>query len=126
MANRYYATDRKTGKKVRVPGVTTVIGQNIGWNKNGLLYWANKAGLDGLTLDEARQEACGVGTRVHQLIEASLRCEDPPLCDWMTPDDELKVKTCMVAWESWRSDTDSGCCVCNALRDNQRLRNHQV
>jgi hypothetical protein len=101
MANRYYKTG-PDGKRSRVPGVTTIISSQIGWNKNGLLYWANKKGLEGLSLEEARQEATGIGTRAHQLIEADIRGREPPLCDWMTPDDEVKVETCMAAWRAWR------------------------
>jgi hypothetical protein len=102
--NRYYKTG-PDGKRFRVPGVTTIISGQIGWNKNGLLYWANKKGLEGLSLEEARQEATGIGTRAHQLIEADLRGTEPPICDWLTPDDEVKVETCMAAWRAWRNAT---------------------
>jgi hypothetical protein len=31
----------------RLPGVTTVISKNLGWNKQALINWANQCGLSG-------------------------------------------------------------------------------
>jgi hypothetical protein len=57
----------------RVPGVTTVIGQNLGWNKNALLFWANKCGLDGRYHYDVSQKAADSGTCAHKLIEAHIK-----------------------------------------------------
>ena len=64
--HRYYIDGK------RVPGVTTII-DGIGWNKGALLYWSNKAGLDGADLETARREALGDGTRVHGWIDEFCR-----------------------------------------------------
>jgi len=60
----------------RVPGVTTVIGGNLGWSKDGLMFWANKMGLQGLSLNDARQnpanKAAATGTVVHDMIEETI------------------------------------------------------
>jgi hypothetical protein len=37
----------KTKDGLRVPGVTTVIGGNLGWNKQALMYWAWNEGIEG-------------------------------------------------------------------------------
>ncbi len=52
----------------RLPSVTTVLGKRK--DPGGLLFWANKAGLEGKTLDEARQGAPEAGTLAHDAIEA--------------------------------------------------------
>jgi hypothetical protein len=55
---------------VRLPGVTTVIGGNLGWSKDGLIHWAYNLGRDGKDLNQARQGAADIGTLVHALVEA--------------------------------------------------------
>jgi hypothetical protein len=86
---------------VPVPGVTSVLGQ-LGWAQGALMWWANQAGLKGQTLEEARQTATGVGTRVHDMIEADLTGRKPPFCDWLDDDQELQVQTSMSAFQAWR------------------------
>lgn len=56
----------------RVPSVTTVLKQ-LGWGKEGLLYWANQQGLDGNTLEDARRPALDAGTAAHDMIDAHVK-----------------------------------------------------
>lgn len=94
------------GKKTRVPGVTTVIKQ-AGWSTGGLLYWANQAGLDGLTLDEARDEATSVGTHVHELIECEIKGRVPRFeTEWLSPQQTIQANTAMNAWHEWKQQVD--------------------
>jgi len=67
-ANIYKTADGK-----RVPGVTTVIGGNLGWNKQALMYWANQVGLDGRNHREVSEEAADTGTIAHAMVEAELK-----------------------------------------------------
>lgn len=60
----------------RVPSVTTILSRFK--DSGGLLYWANQAGLDGLTLDEARTPAATAGTMAHDLVEAHINGHDEP------------------------------------------------
>ena len=60
----------------RVPSVTTII--NRFKDSGGLIYWANKQGLDGLTLDEARTPAAVAGTLAHSLVEAHVNSWEEP------------------------------------------------
>lgn len=54
----------------RLPSVTTIIGR---FKESGaLLYWANNAGLEGKTLDQARIPAATAGTMAHNLVESHL------------------------------------------------------
>jgi hypothetical protein len=67
----YKDTDGK-----RVPSVTTIISRFK--ESGGLLYWANQAGLDGKTLDEARRPAADAGTMAHLLVEAHIHGQELP------------------------------------------------
>lgn len=72
-AHHYYIDIPGKPRPLRVPSVTTVIKQ-LGWGGNdALVNWANRAGLDGMTCEEARLTACTVGTVVHAMIEADVR-----------------------------------------------------
>lgn len=75
MAHQIYKD--KAGK--RLPSVTTITGRFK--ESGGLLYWANQAGLDGKTLDEARAPAATAGTMAHTLVEARLNGLDVPTLD---------------------------------------------
>ncbi len=59
----------------RVPGVTTVIGGNLGWNKQQLMYWANQQGLDGHNHRDVSDKAADVGTVAHLMVEKELKGE---------------------------------------------------
>ena len=63
----------KDGK--RIPGVTTVIGSNLGWNKQALMAWANQMGLDGKYHYDVSDEAATTGTIAHKMVELELKGE---------------------------------------------------
>lgn len=66
----------KLSSKERVPGATT-IGGAYKPSIEGLLFWANKLGQDGKSLDEGRDTATEPGTLVHAMIDAYLHGLDP-------------------------------------------------
>ena len=74
MAKTYPRYETADGTKV--PSVTTIIGRFK--DSGALLYWANKVGQQGLTLDQAREPAATAGTMAHELVEAHLRGEADP------------------------------------------------
>lgn len=59
----------------RLQGITTIKSQQLGWGKQPLMIWANKVGLKGQTLNEARDTATIPGTIAHLLIENHLKPE---------------------------------------------------
>lgn len=61
----------------RLPSVTTILSRFK--DSGGLLYWANQAGLDGKTLDEARAPAATAGTMAHDLVEAHINKREAPV-----------------------------------------------
>lgn len=87
----YYAADGG-----RVPSVTTITGRFK--DSGGLLYWANNAGLQGKTLNEARDGATDVGSFVHSLIESEINWTEPPD---VPSDYEERVQSAFSAWQSW-------------------------
>ena len=85
----------------RLKGATTLIGQNIGWGKDPLLYWANQQGLAGKSLSESRDTATVSGTIAHTLIEADLKGLIPVL-EKYNQEDISKAETAYLNYLQWR------------------------
>jgi len=66
----------RNAKGERIPGTTTVIGQNCGWNKGPLMWWANQEGLAGRKHTDTSQRAADAGTLAHAMVEAHIRGRD--------------------------------------------------
>lgn len=71
-------------KGTRLPGVTTVLSVNLGWNKDALKFWANREGLAGREIrrdwgGSTMTRAADIGTTVHTMIEAHLLGQCPKL-----------------------------------------------
>lgn len=59
-----------------VPSVTTIIGNNLGWNKGVLMGWVKKMMKEGEDPDKVRDKAASIGTIAHRLIELYLLGEE--------------------------------------------------
>jgi hypothetical protein len=80
-------------------GVTTIIGNNNGWNKGALMGWAFNRGKEGKSLRD--QEALDVGTIAHNMIEADLKhipFEVPNVIKSILD----KVENSFLAWLEWK------------------------
>lgn len=75
MATKKPRRDYRAPDGTELPGVTTVIGDTLGWKTNGLIGWAYKLGKEGRSLRE-RDEAADLGTLTHE-IAASLLGGEP-------------------------------------------------
>ena len=62
-----------------VPGVTTIIGGNLGWNTQVLIAWARRTALAGEDPDKVRDKAADIGTLAHALIEEHITTSAPHL-----------------------------------------------
>jgi hypothetical protein len=64
---------------VRVPGVTTVLGGNLGWSKDALMAWSNREGLAGRNIRDRgpKEIAADVGTAAHSMMEDFVQGADP-------------------------------------------------
>jgi len=69
MARQEYFS--KSGEKL--PGVTSVISFNLGWNKEALKYWAWDQGRQGKDFRESSREEAKAGTVAHYLIECHIK-----------------------------------------------------
>jgi len=68
----------------RISGVTGIIGANLGWNKEALMYWANQMGLQGKKHRDVSQKAADSGTVAHYLIECDIKAVAPDLSQYPT------------------------------------------
>jgi hypothetical protein len=59
----------------RLPGVTTVISKNLGWNKQALINWANQCGLDGKRHRDVSAAEAKAGLLCHSMIDAHIKGE---------------------------------------------------
>ena len=71
MATKKARRDYRTKDGVKLPGVTTVIGETLGWGKQALIGWAYKLGKEGRSLRE-RDDAADLGTLTHEIAGALL------------------------------------------------------
>lgn len=56
-----------------VPGVTTVTGIGLGWNKQVLIKWANNMGLKGVDSNKYKDDKAIIGTLAHRMVTDSLQ-----------------------------------------------------
>jgi len=92
-------------KGVRVPGVTTVIGTSLGWNKGALIHWAWTEGKEGRNYRDTQQSAADAGTLAHAMVEARIRKQEfvPPTT--ASPDDLRLAGLSFSAFEEWFTST---------------------
>src|SRR5215467_3652426 len=81
---------------VRVPGVTTVIGTSLGWNKGALMHWAWSEGKEGRHYRDTQQAAADAGTLAHAMVEAHI--QGVPL---VPPPGTVDVETARLAYLSF-------------------------
>ena len=88
----------------RVPGVTTVIGSNLGWNARALMHWAWNEGMEGRDYRDTSKKAADVGTIAHAMIEAELKKRDwreLVSIDGITDEMISKAENAYLAWLEW-------------------------
>jgi len=76
----------KTSAGKRVSGATTVIGGNLGWNKNVLMAWARREAMAGNDPDKIRDNAADIGTLCHYMAECHIKNEEPDIGDYSKND----------------------------------------
>jgi hypothetical protein len=88
-----------------VAGTTTVIGKNLGWNKENLLGWTRKKIIGGWDTDKLRDWAADVGTAAHFLIECHHKGLIPDLINF-SPETCQLAYNCFEAYLDWESAYD--------------------
>ena len=84
----------------RAPSVTTIINQNLGWNKNVLMNWAKRQTMIGKDADAVLKEAADIGTLLHLLIEGHQRGFDVDTGDF-TRNQTEKALVCFGGYLEW-------------------------
>tara|TARA_B100001250_G_C19457870_1_gene638861 strand:+ start:65 stop:718 length:654 start_codon:yes stop_codon:yes gene_type:complete len=80
----------KEGEKV--PSVTTIITQHLGWNKQILINWTKRMMLNGQDTDKILAEASAIGTLLHLLIEGFFRGLDIDTKDYSYNQEKAAMK----------------------------------
>jgi hypothetical protein len=92
---RYYV------KEKQVPGVSTIIGDTLGWNKGALVGWARKEALRGNDPNKVKDLAGEIGTLCHYLISCDLVGAYPDLSDY-SPNVIDKAENSLIKYWDWR------------------------
>jgi len=88
----------------RVPSVTTIIGKNLGWNKDALIGWTRKMALAGTDPNDIKNRAAKTGTLAHQMVEMLEFPEKHIVIDrneWEDEDWE-RAKSAFNAYVNWK------------------------
>lgn len=93
----------------RLPGVTTVVGGNLGWSAGALQYWAWDLGMQGINYREKLRTEADAGTIGHHFIECEIKRIQPTLEQFLLPDDNErrdeildKATTSLRNFKKWK------------------------
>ncbi|MAK38062.1 MAG: hypothetical protein CMC15_18015 [Flavobacteriaceae bacterium] len=84
----------------KAPSVTTIIGDNLGWNKNALMAWAKRQTALGNDVDAMLKDAGETGTLLHILIEAHQRGLNVDPRDF-TENQFVSAMKCFTGYLNW-------------------------
>jgi hypothetical protein len=92
----------------RIPGTTTIISRFK--DSGALLWWAYSQGQAAQrgeinSLYDQRDEAAGIGTLVHEMVEKHIKSDVLPALDSLTPEQLEKVQSGFNAYLKWESMT---------------------
>lgn len=89
----------KNGKKCR--SVTTILGNNLGWNKQVLIGWARRQALAGHDPELVLKEAANIGTLAHYLVECDIKDEVPETSTYSAEQIE-KANNALEGFKQWK------------------------
>ena len=88
----------------RVSGVTTIL-NNLGWNRDGLMWWAWNEGMEGRNFRETSGKAADAGTIAHDMIECHIKNRDF-VQDGLAPELIDKAETCFLNFLEWEQQVE--------------------
>lgn len=91
----------KTKDGAIVPGATTIIKNNLGWNKQALLGWMRREALRGNDPYKMRDKAADIGTIAHYLCECDAKGIKPDLSEYAPADVEV-AENCFLGYLDWK------------------------
>ena len=84
----------------RVPGVTTITGRQLGWNKEVLNGWSNRMGLDGIDTKKYVNDKADIGTLGHALCTNWLLDQPTDTSDY-TANQIDTAQNCALSFFEW-------------------------
>lgn len=81
-----------------VPGVTTITGQ-LGWNKQVLINWANRMGLEGISANKYRDSKADIGTLAHAMITDRLVGKETDTSDYSKNQIDQAENSVLSFWQ---------------------------
>lgn len=81
-----------------VPGVTTITGQ-LGWNKQVLINWANRIGLEGISANKYRDSKADIGILAHAMITDRLAGKETDTSDYSKNQIDQAENSVLSFWE---------------------------
>lgn len=81
-------------------GVTTILGE-LGWNKNVLIAWANRLGLQGIESGRYVDDKASIGTLAHAIVLETVGGEKVNTDDYSANQIAL-AKNCLRSFEEWK------------------------
>jgi hypothetical protein len=89
------------------PSVTGVIGGNLGWNKQALMWWSNQEGLAGRNHRDSSGKAADIGTLAHAMVQAKeFHGSDPfSVLEGQDVSKAAQAATAYGGYEMWKEQT---------------------
>jgi len=99
-------SDYRNAEGQRLPGVTTVIGGSLGWNKHQLMWWAWQQGKDGKDFRETAEKAADAGTLAHLMAHADILGIPFEMPTPVPADGVVRIaEAAFGAYRTWRKQT---------------------
>jgi hypothetical protein len=86
---------------MRLPGVTTITGQELGWNKGVLIDWANNKGLEGIETRKMVDDLADIGTIAHQFVLDQIKGVKTDTTEFSQSHIE-KAMNCLDSYNNWK------------------------
>lgn len=90
----------------RVPSVTTIL-NNLGWNRDGLMFWAWQQGADGKDFRETQQKAADAGTLAHAMLEAHILGRPFEPDEDEDPETLRRASCAFGAYREWEANSNA-------------------
>lgn len=92
----------KTNDGKRVPGVTTVLSGNLGWDTQMLIAWARKTALAGVDPNVVRDQAADTGTLAHYIVECYVKGHELDIEKHYSPEQKQQAMNCALGFKAWK------------------------
>lgn len=92
----------KNSSGKRLPGVTTILSGNLGWDTQMLVAWARKVAMAGGDPNVIRDEAADTGTLAHYIVECFVNKTTPDYEKQYSPEQKAKAMNCVQGFKLWK------------------------